>query len=201
MTIKEIKLAKRLENGIEFSCQMCGGCCRGFEEGEVYLYMEDIVKLAKHIGLEGKKGLRKFAGKYVKIIPDSFFWREPGEAKGRTYKYKTLGFQFTGTDDHCHFLDVNACSVHEARPYQCRCFPWWVMMVTNKGKLNLEDYAKKCEGLRLMKGTFYSPEEILKWATEEYEIEKIYIFEMKKHNFDISKMYPFLPKEMIEKEK
>jgi len=27
---------KALENDIEFSCQMCGSCFRGFNEGEVY---------------------------------------------------------------------------------------------------------------------------------------------------------------------
>ena len=197
MTTKEIRLAKNLKNGIEFSCQMCGGCCRGFREGEVYLYMEDIVKLADHLGLKGKTGLREFAKKYIKIIPDSFFWREPEEEKGRTYKYKTLGFKFTGTDECCHFLNGNLCTVHEARPFQCRCFPWWQMMITSKGKLNLEDYAKKCDGLRFLKGKFYTPEEILKWATEEYEIEKAYFLEMKKNNFDIFKVYPFLPKEMV----
>jgi hypothetical protein len=71
------------------------------------------------------------------------------------------------------------------------------MMVTIKGKITLEDYAKKCDGLRLMKGKFYPPEEILKWAKEEYEIEKAYFLEMKKNSFDISKVYPFLPKAML----
>ena len=198
MTTKEIKLAKNLKDGLNFSCQRCGACCRGFEEGEVYLYMEDIVKLARHLGLKGKAGLRKFAKKYLKVISDSFFWREPGEKRGRTYKYKTLGFKFTGSDEHCHFLQDNLCSVHEARPFQCRCFPWWQMMVTARGKINLEDYAKKCEGLRLLNGEYYSPEEILKWANQEYEIEKSYFLEMKKNDFDLSKVYPFLPKEMLE---
>jgi len=159
--------------------------------------MEDIVTLAEHLGLKGKTGLKKFAENYVKIIPDSFFWREPGEAKGRTYKFKTLGFKFTENDEHCHFLENNFCTVHEARPFQCRCFPWWQMMVTSKGKITLEDYAKKCDGLRLLKGKFYPPEEILKWAKEEYEIEKAYFLEMKKNSFDISKVYPFLPKAML----
>lgn len=197
MTTKEIKLAKTLENGVEFSCQMCGGCCRGFEEGEVYLYLEDIVKLAEHIGLKGKVGLKKFAEKYVKIIPDSFYWREPEEPRGSTYKFKTLGFKFAANDEHCQFLENNLCTVHEARPFQCRCFPWWQMMVTTKGKINLDDYAKKCDGLRLLKGKFYPPEEILNWAREEYEIEKAYFLEMKKNDFDILKLYPFLPKEIL----
>ncbi|MFX0027061.1 MAG: YkgJ family cysteine cluster protein [Candidatus Hermodarchaeota archaeon] len=199
MTSAEIKLSKFLENGIEFSCQMCGDCCRGFKEGEVYLYKEDIVRLANHLSLKGEKGLRSFAKQYLKVIKDNFFWRSPEETKGKTYKFHTLGFKFTGDDEHCHFLVNNICTVHEVRPFQCRCFPFWKMMVTNKK--NLVRYSKKCPGLRLLKGKFYTRSEILEWARKEYKIEKEYFLEMKKHNFEIAKVYPFLPKEMIENAK
>ena len=196
MTSIEIKISRNLENGIEFSCQLCGKCCTGFKEGEVYLYKEDILRLAKFIGLDGKKGLREFAEKYLKVINDSFFWKEPEAQRGKTYRYKTLGFKFTEEDEHCHFLKNNACSVHVARPFQCRSFPFWKMMVSSKK--NFDNYTKKCKGLQVLKGQYYSRAEILNWAQLEYEIEENYFFEMKKHNFDILKVYPFLPKEMLE---
>ncbi len=177
---------------------MCGACCRGFEEGEVYLYHDDILRLTKHLGLKGQAGLKKFAKKYIKIIPQSFFWKESNNNKGKTYKFKTLGFKFTGKDEHCHFLKNNKCTVHKARPFQCQCFPWWEMLISKKNKSNFEDYSKKCMGLERLKGKFYSAETILKWAHKEYEIEKQYFLEMKKHEFDISKVYPFLPKEMVD---
>ncbi|MBY9015953.1 MAG: YkgJ family cysteine cluster protein [Candidatus Lokiarchaeota archaeon] len=116
MTSSDIKLSKTLENGIEFSCQMCGDCCRGLEEGEVYLYQDDIVRLTQSLNITRKSELKKFAKKYFKIIDDTFFWKEPGEERGKTYKFKTLGFKFTGDDEHCHFLKDNICSVHEKRP-------------------------------------------------------------------------------------
>ncbi len=197
MTSTEIKISKDLENGIEFSCQMCGKCCTGFNDGEVYLYNEDISKLAKFLNFNGKNGLRKFAENYIKMIGDSFFWKEPGAQRGKTYKFKTLGFKFTGEDEHCHFLKDNSCSVHTARPFQCGSFPFWQMMVTSRK--NIENYKKKCKGLQLLKGKFYSKEEILDWAAVEYEIEKKYFLEMKKNKFNIFKVYPFLPKEMVEK--
>ncbi|MFW9987989.1 MAG: YkgJ family cysteine cluster protein, partial [Candidatus Odinarchaeota archaeon] len=77
MTSIDIKISKRLENGIEFACQMCGKCCRGFNEGEVYLYKDDILRLAKFLKIKGTKGLREFADKYLKLVDDSFFWKEP----------------------------------------------------------------------------------------------------------------------------
>jgi len=196
LTSAKIAITRDLANGIEFSCQMCGKCCTGFNEGEVYLYKEDILRLANHLSLKGSKGLREFAEKYLKIVNDSFFWKEPEAQRGKTYRFKSLGFRFTGEDEHCHFLKNNKCSVHEARPFQCRSFPFWQMMVSSK--VNFDNYTKKCEGLQLLKGKFYTKEEILKWAKNEYEIEKKYFLEMKKHKFNIFEVYPFLSKKMLE---
>ncbi|MFX1278920.1 MAG: YkgJ family cysteine cluster protein [Promethearchaeota archaeon] len=195
MTTPGIKITKNLENGLRFSCQMCGDCCRGFNEGEVYLYKDDILRLANYLKLNNPEGLRRFAKKYVKVINDSFFWKPSEAQKGRTYRFKTLAFRFTGEDEHCHFLKDNICSVHEYRPFQCRSFPFWKMMVSNRK--NFEDYTKKCKGLQILKGKYYSGEEILEWARKEYEIEKNYFIEMKKQNFNIQKVYPFIPKEML----
>lgn len=175
---------------------MCGKCCTGFNEGEVYLYKEDILRLANHLNLHGDKGLSHFAEKYLKVVNNSFFWKDPGVQRGKTYRFKSLGFKFTGDDEHCHFLINNKCSVYVARPFQCRSFPFWKMMVSSKK--NFEDYTKKCKGLQLLKGKFYTREEILKWAKDEYEIEKKYFLEMKKHKFKILKVYPFLTKKMLQ---
>ena len=195
MTTKEIKITKNLENGLEFSCQMCGKCCTGFDDGEVYLYKEDIIRLAEHLNMNTESGLKLFAKKYIKVIEDQFYWKELGAQKGKVYKFLTLGFKFVGNDEHCHFLQGKICSVHEFRPFQCRSFPFWQMMVSSK--LNIESYKKKCQGLQLSEGKFYSKDQILKWAKVEQEIEKNYFLKMKKNNFNILKVYPFLSKDML----
>lgn len=197
LTSIDIKLFKFLEDGIEFSCQMCGACCRGFNEGEVYLYEGDIIRLATYLNYKGEEGLRAFARTYLKVVRDSFYWKEKGAARGKNYRFKSLGFHFTGDDEHCHFLKNNICSVHNFRPFQCRCFPFWKMMVSHRK--NFIDYSKKCPGLRNLKGTFYSKDKILEWAQKEYEIERDYFFKMKKNNFNILKVYPFLTKDMLDK--
>lgn len=175
---------------------MCGDCCRGFDEGEVYMYQEDIARMVKFFNLKNKVALKEFAKKHFKIIQDSFYWKEPKEKIGRDYTFKTLGLKFTGNDEHCEFLDKNnKCTIHDARPFQCRAFPFWKMMViSNKNFLN---YAEKCKGLQTLKGKFYSPEEILNWAEREYEIEKNYFLALKKNKFNIFKMYPFLSKSIF----
>ena len=174
---------------------MCGKCCTGFDDGEVYLYKEDILRLAEHLNMNTPSGLKLFARKYIKVIEDEFFWKVPGEQKEKNYKFLTLGFKFAGKDEQCHFLQGKICIVHEFRPFQCRSFPFWQMMVSNK--LNIETYKKKCKGLQLSGGKFYSKDQILEWAQNEYEIEKNYFLEMKKNKFNILKVYPFLSKDML----
>jgi len=195
LTPADINLSKTLEKGVEFSCQMCGSCCKGFDDGEVYLYQEDIDRLTDFLHISSKTDLKKFAKKYLKIINDTFFWKEHGCEKGETYKFKTLGFRFTGDDEHCHFLKDNKCSVHEKRPFQCSCFPFWNMLVSSRK--NFVNYAKKCPGLKALNGKYYSGEEILDWAKKEYEMEKQYFFELRRHDFNIFKVYPFLSRDML----
>ena len=181
---------------------MCGDCCRGFKQGEVYLYKDDILRLAKSLHMTGIKGLRDFAQKYVKVINESFFWKYPEVQRGKTYRFKTLGFAFTWDDERCHFLKNNKCTVHETRPFQCRCFPFWQMMV--KSKKNVIAYSKKCPGLQATlrgNGKYYSRKEIQKWAKAEYDIEEKYFLEMKQNDFDILKVYTFLLKEMVHEDK
>jgi Fe-S-cluster containining protein len=196
LTTTDIKLSKALEKGIHFSCLMCGTCCRGLHEGEVYLYEEDVIRLANHLNLKGVEGLREFAKKYLKVIEDTYMWKEEGAEKKKRYRFKTLAFKFNGNDEHCQFLIDNKCSVHEARPFQCRCFPFWQMMVSSRS--NFTNYSKKCPGLRELKGNFYSKENILDWAIAERRLELNYFLKMKANKFNLLKVYPFLPKELLE---
>ncbi len=194
MTIDKIKIIKKFEKGINFSCQKCGDCCRGLDEGEVYLYENDILRFAKFLKISPKK----FCSKYVKLIDDTFYWKEDGAQRGKKYRFKTLAFRFFGEEERCYFLVKNNCSIHEARAFQCRAFPiGWNMLINNIKSFT--DYAKKCPGLKYSlenKGKFYLREEILKWATEEYDMEKQFFLKMKKHKFDIFKVYKFLPKDI-----
>jgi Fe-S-cluster containining protein len=199
MTTSDIKISKKFQKGIYFSCKLCGACCRGFDEGEVYVYEEDIIKLTKFLNLKNKFRLRKFARKYFKLVDNTFFWREPGASMGKKYKFKTLGFKFTGDDEHCEFLgEDNKCTVHKARPFQCIAFPvGWNMLINSFN--NFTEYSKKCPALRNSlenEGNFYSREEIIKLANKEYEMERQFFLKMKKNKFDIFKVFKFLPKDI-----
>jgi Fe-S-cluster containining protein len=85
-----------------FECQGCGACCR--KRGEcvyVYLTLRDRRRLAAHLGLP----TRTFTARYTEKDDGEFVLRQPGE--------------------ECPFLCGDFCTVYEARPDQCRTWPFW----------------------------------------------------------------------------
>ncbi len=200
MTSAENKLSKFFKDGINFSCEMCGECCKGYNNGEVYLYEEDIERLINCLNKKGEKyTFKSFSKKYVKIINTSFYWKDPGEARGKNYSFNALGFKFKGSDEHCAFIDSNnLCTVHNDRPFQCRAYPvGWNMLINNER--NFRKYSKNCPALRNSienKGQYYTSKEVIEWAKNEYEIEKEFFLKMRENDFNIFKVYKWLPKDI-----
>ena len=48
-------------------------------------------------------------------------------------------------DVDCHFLEENGCSIHHAKPLQCRTFPYWPELVDRKR--NWKSAARFCPGI------------------------------------------------------
>jgi Fe-S-cluster containining protein len=89
--------------GLRFTCTQCGDCCTG-APGHVWVTNDEIVALAAAVG----EGVEAFEDKYVR----------------RVGARKSLK-EFPGGD--CVLLDgqTRRCTVYEARPRQCRTWPFW----------------------------------------------------------------------------
>jgi len=90
---------------MRFECQRgCTECCR--QRGFVYLTEQDLVRAAAFLG----------------ITPEAF---------ERRYVYRTsrLLRLRVPRNAHCHFLNAEGCSIHAAKPTQCRIFPFWPELV------------------------------------------------------------------------
>ena len=99
-----------------FKCQKCSSCCR--QPGFVYLEREEEAKaLADFLNLD----LYDFTGRYCEVL------------EKRHLVLRKL------PDEACIFLGLKGCWVYEARPAQCRDFPY---------KWRTPNSEKYCEGLK-----------------------------------------------------
>ncbi len=109
-------------DGLKFKCTGCGQCCTG-SPGYVFLSLTDLERLADHFQLSAKD----FASQYTKKLNDQYVLLDRPNSSD------------------CSFLKDQKCTVYNARPTQCRTFPWWIH--------NLRDHedwkqaAEKCEGI------------------------------------------------------
>jgi len=93
---------------VRFQCQPgCVECCR--QQGYVYLNDSDIRRMSAYLGTTPKR----FERKYVYRTKNKARLRIPAAA-------------------HCYFLVEGGCSIHEAKPTQCRIFPFWPELVDSR---------------------------------------------------------------------
>jgi Fe-S-cluster containining protein len=92
-----------IKRGLRFECQPdCGKCCTNDREGSVFVEPADIEALAKKLSMTP----RAFALAYTT--------REEG-----------CDLELKRTNEgHCVFLSDRTCRVHEAKPLQCRAYPF-----------------------------------------------------------------------------
>ncbi len=108
-------------DGLRFTCQPnCTNCCD--QKGYVYLSEADLARAAAYLDMEPKE----FEAKYV-------------------FRTRTLLRLRKPRDKQCHFLLHNGCSIHPAKPTQCRAFPFWPELVENRRNWN--ETAKYCPGI------------------------------------------------------
>jgi uncharacterized protein len=95
-------------DGLRFTCQRgCTNCCQ--QSGWVYLSEQDLIKAAAYVGISAAD----FEAKYVYRTKRRMRLRKPPHSQ-------------------CHFLEDGGCSIHPAKPTQCRTFPYWPELVENR---------------------------------------------------------------------
>ena len=91
-------------------------------EGYVYLTEEDLKRASKFTRLT----VRAFEAKYVYRTRHQMRFRKPA-------------------DKQCPFLENHGCSIHPAKPTQCRTFPFWPEIVERRTTWNRT--ARYCPGI------------------------------------------------------
>ncbi len=123
------------KEGLRFSCTGCGKCCTG-SPGYVYLSPSDLTMLAERFSLDEAE----FAKKYTRVVDGQ------------------ISLIDAPNSGDCVFLKNNQCSVYEARPIQCRTFPWWIHNL--RGPEDWEEAGVRCEGINHPDARLVPAEEI-----------------------------------------
>ncbi len=121
-------------NGLRFACTQCGRCCQNHGEYEyLYLTTADVHAMAAELGLSEAA----FRSRYTAPSDGWTILRVEGP--------------------HCTFLTPEGqCSVYEARPMQCRTWPFWHENLTREAWTG--PVQAICPGLN--QGPLHSREEI-----------------------------------------
>ena len=107
--------------GLRFTCQPgCTNCCT--EKGYVYLTPEDLKRAAAFVGLTPAR----FEARYVYRTRHLLRLRKPRGSE-------------------CPFLEGDRCSIHPAKPAQCRAFPFWPELVETRDEW--QKTARYCPGI------------------------------------------------------
>jgi Fe-S-cluster containining protein len=122
------------DRGLRFSCARCSECCR-IDPGFVFLRKNDVERLVSAV----KMRYTEFIKRYCRWAPN---------ADGR----EQLSLKEKANYD-CIFWS-NGCALYEARPLQCRAYPFWPSMLASREAWE----AVSCAGMG--RGTLYSREEI-----------------------------------------
>ena len=100
-----------------FACQ--GRCCTG-ESGYIFVNKAEVEKICKLLEMD----IKEFVPKYL-------------FKKGYKYSLKEVVYN---DSYECVFYDrdSNGCTIYDARPLQCRTFPFWDYYKTRVNELKLE---------------------------------------------------------------
>lgn len=123
------------KEGLKFKCTGCGACCTG-SPGYVFLTEHDEKRIANFL----KISIPEFQKKFTRIF------------MGR----RSLNEDPKNFD--CIFLKNNQCSLYEARPKQCRTYPFWSGIMQKKE--HWEEEKGYCEGIESKDARLYSKDEI-----------------------------------------
>src|ERR1700728_1078775 len=103
-------------DGLRFTCSQCGNCCTG-GPGFVWISPAEIIRLALHLGISRNQVIRR----YCRKIGQRFSLKETKNP--RHGGFDCIFIKELPAVGEAHPRRI--CSVYEARPLQCRTWPFW----------------------------------------------------------------------------
>jgi Fe-S-cluster containining protein len=120
------------KEGLRFSCEQCGTCCRG--AGYVWLDLPTIAAIAE----------------YLKLSPEDFTRKYVRRVGTRLSLIEKPNYDCIVWDEQ------KGCIIYEVRPLQCRTFPFWHENLESPDAWR--GVSRRCRGVG--KGDAYSVQQI-----------------------------------------
>lgn len=133
------------DSGLRFECARCSKCCR-HTPGYVFLSATDLEILARSSALS----VEEFRSRYCRTV-------DMGMAVRVSLREKP--------NLDCILWENGGCSRYEARPLQCRSFPFWSACVSSLEEWR--NHGRNCPGMG--NGPVHSREEIDGWLDRRRE--------------------------------
>lgn len=124
--------------GLRFECTRCGACCRG-EPGVVRVADDEIRPLAAALGMSGAEVVRELL---------------------RTDGHALRLYEWPNGDCVLYDPETRGCRAYEARPSQCRRWPFWEQVL--RSPEHWQRACRECPGCG--RGPLVSCEEIERWG-------------------------------------
>ncbi|MBN1825228.1 MAG: YkgJ family cysteine cluster protein [Candidatus Eisenbacteria bacterium] len=106
---------------LRFRCTACGRCCR--RPGWVCFTDADLRRAARFVGVP----VHRFRERHIDEKNGEGFWIRVTRRRP------------------CPFFRGGVCTIHEARPEQCRSFPFWPEILASREAWNRR--ARTCPGM------------------------------------------------------
>ncbi len=127
------------ENGLKFECTQCSNCCR-FDPGYVFLSYNDLERLIKYFNITETEFIEKYCRKVDMGVHNRLSLIEK-------------------TNYDCIFWSNGGCEIYEARPLQCRSYPFWKPFLVDR--ISWDNESLSCPGMN--HGKLVSKEAIEDW--------------------------------------
>lgn len=126
-------------DGLKFTCACCGNCCTG-GPGFVWISRDEIARLAALLKLSLKETIRRHCRK----IGRRYSLKEHRNSRGQ-YDCEFLK-EIPGESRNGEVaLARRICTIYDARPLQCRTWPFWDGIIHSKDQWDAA--AQHCHGM------------------------------------------------------
>jgi len=111
------------------ACMDCPSRCCGGTSGHVWVNQQELLEICTFLSTNPIDCIQKYFNRVENRL--------------------SIKERFSGHDFECVFLEglEKRCSIYEARPLQCRRFPFWDHFRTHK-----DEVIEECPGIRVTRG-------------------------------------------------